>query len=128
MSFSKSLGWQNNYRPFIRAVYDAFLEWTKREGVYGSWGFKDLPFGAIVAIAKLTAIYDAAALYPKLTGRVQQFGDFGPGRYAWRIEEVQALKTPLPYRGQQGLWALDQATIADVWKATELQNWRGEND
>lgn len=113
--------------PFTQATYDAFKAWMEREHI-SEFNFGMLPFGAIVAVGKLVAIYDAPALHKKLTGRVREFGDFGHGRYAWRIEEVQALKTPLPYRGQQGLWALDQATIADVWKATELQNWRGEND
>lgn len=104
---------------FTQATYDAFKAWMEREGV-AEWNFGKLPFGAIVAIAKLTAIYDAAALYPKLTGRVQQFGDFGPGRYAWRLDEVQALKTPLLYRGQQGLWTLDEQTIDALWRSEKV--------
>ncbi len=110
---AKNTDWKHA-REFTRAIYDAFLEWTKKEGVYGAWGFKDLPYGAIVATAELTAIYDTIALYPKLTGRVQQFGDFGSGRYAWRLEKVRMLKTPMPYRGQQGLWTLPDDVVVEL--------------
>lgn len=110
---AKDTDWQHAL-PFTQAVYDAFLEWTKREGVYGNWGFKDLPFGAIVCTAELTAIYDAATLYPKLEGRVKHFGDFSYPRYAWRLENVRMLKSPMSYRGQQNLWDLPADVVAQL--------------
>lgn len=109
---AKKTDWQHA-REFTRAIYDAFKELMAREGML-SFNFRDLPYGAIVATAELTAVYDTVALYPKLTGRVQQFGDFGHGRYAWRLEDVQPLKTPMPYRGQQGLWDLPTDVVAQI--------------
>lgn len=102
---AKKTDWQHA-REFTRAIYDAFKEYMAREGLL-SFNFRDLPYGAIVATAELTAIYDTVLLYPKLTGRVQQFGDFGHGRYAWRLENVKALAEPIPLRGQQGLWDIE---------------------
>ncbi len=32
------------------------------------------------------------------------YGDFAPGRYAWLLEDVQALPEPVPARGRQQLW------------------------
>lgn len=32
------------------------------------------------------------------------YGDFAPGRYAWVLEDVQALPEPVPARGRQQLW------------------------
>ena len=38
------------------------------------------------------------------------FGDFRPGRFAWLLDEVQPLDTPIPFKGGQGLsrsWSPD---------------------
>ncbi len=32
------------------------------------------------------------------------FGDFGPSRFAWQLENVVRLAKPIPCRGAQGLW------------------------
>jgi hypothetical protein len=32
------------------------------------------------------------------------FGDFKPGRFAWVLEDVRRLVTPVPLKGRQGLW------------------------
>ena len=33
-----------------------------------------------------------------------QYGDFGPGRYAWLLEDVQFVLPPREVPGRQGLW------------------------
>ena len=40
----------------------------------------------------------------KLTPQERAFGDYTPGRYAWLLSDVQALPTPIPAKGQLGLW------------------------
>lgn len=32
------------------------------------------------------------------------FGDYTPGRYAWKLEDVEMFKEPIPVKGQQRLW------------------------
>lgn len=32
------------------------------------------------------------------------FGDFSPGRWAWRIRDSELLPVPIPAKGRQGLW------------------------
>lgn len=32
------------------------------------------------------------------------YGDYAPGRWAWRFEDVLVLKKPIEMRGYQGLW------------------------
>jgi activating signal cointegrator 1 len=34
------------------------------------------------------------------------WGDLSPGRYAWDLVEVQPIMPPVPWRGEQGLWAV----------------------
>ena len=35
------------------------------------------------------------------------YGDFTVGRYAWRLEEPEIFKNPIPASGKQGLWNFD---------------------
>lgn len=60
----------------------------------------DLPLGAIICVGDLTDCIPTS-LVPK---NEQHFGDFTPGRFAWRIEHVKALLNPIEIRGKQGLW------------------------
>ncbi|KPV50187.1 hypothetical protein SE17_28415 [Kouleothrix aurantiaca] len=41
---------------------------------------------------------------PPLDSNEYAFGDYTPGRYAWLLSDVQALSTPIPAKGQLGLW------------------------
>jgi hypothetical protein len=35
------------------------------------------------------------------------FGDYTPGRYAWILEDFEMLPTPIPAKGQLGLWEFE---------------------
>lgn len=35
---------------------------------------------------------------------VRPYGDFGPNRYAWLLDDIEAVAEPVPARGRQGLW------------------------
>lgn len=43
------------------------------------------------------------------------FGDFSPGRYAWKLENVRAID-PFPVKGRQGLFEveIDKERLAAV--------------
>ena len=71
-----------------------------------------LPFGAIVTICTLV---DCKKI--QITGKTEQilnpqdlsekelaFGDYTLSRYAWILEDIQHLITPIPTKGKQGLW------------------------
>ena len=77
-----------------------------------------LPFGAIVARCELRACVPTEKLQGQpwcsygprkwdLTDQERAFGDYTPGRYAWLLSDVQALPTPIPVKGQLGLWEYD---------------------
>lgn len=86
-------------------------------------GVADFPRGAIVARCELRdccKVYHhthngqpaAPLLISADTSRADplpgepelSFGDYTPGRYAWLLSDVQALPTPIPAKGQLGLW------------------------
>ena len=41
---------------------------------------------------------------PPANSNERAFGDYTPGRYAWLLADARPLATPIPARGQLGLW------------------------
>lgn len=72
---------------------------------------RDLPFGKAVAIAYQTGCYrtedfiNNPEVYP-LSENERAFGNFSPGRYAWKLENVRAIE-PFTVKGRQGLFEVE---------------------
>jgi len=64
---------------------------------------RDLPLGGIVAIAELVACVPTDGMNGYLSGRELAFGDYSPGRFAWRLEGIRPVGFA-PCRGYQGFW------------------------
>lgn len=102
------------------------------------------PFGCVVAVAHLTGCYSTEHLTDArkahgLIGPIahcdELAGNYGPGRYGFRLDNVQALKDPLPLKGAQGFfrWAppedlearlcppADHAAMAQRWDAFRVR-------
>lgn len=76
-----------------------------------------LPLGAVVAVADLV---DCRPTTPKLPTTQpaepfsqldREFGDWSPGRFAWRMARVRALREPLECPGAQGIWTPSRAVV-----------------
>lgn len=79
--------------------------------------FDELPFGAVVAVATITACVrlNASEMFEeKLEERERDCGDYRPGRYAWELSDVTALKNPVRCPGARGLWTLPDDIAARV--------------
>lgn len=75
-----------------------------------------MPRGAIIAICELADCrqipkpgyhtLDGSSLWvpPNQDTNEFHFGDYTPGRWAWILNNVQALPDPVPARGSLGLW------------------------
>jgi hypothetical protein len=66
--------------------------------------YQDLPRGAVIAIARIVDCVPAELVVAGLGKRQRALGDFGPGRWAWQLADVQPLPEPEPARGALGLW------------------------
>lgn len=106
-----------NGAPFYGAL---LAEYGKpRQHWYGIPGIDvaRIPRGAIIAVCKLTGCFatngfsSALRLPPDEPER--SFGNYAPGRYAWRLEDVRRLDTPIPLRGQLGLWDLALCDVCE---------------
>ncbi|HVB09053.1 MAG TPA: ASCH domain-containing protein [Bacillota bacterium] len=69
-----------------------------------------LPRGAIVATCRLVDVRPIASPADAPPGDHAAFGDFGPGRWAWVLEDIRPLVPPRPARGRLGLWEIDIQT------------------
>lgn len=109
--------------PYALALtHDAVFQRAITDAVYEA--ILNPPRGAVVAVAQLvecrfTGTHDEPTpqWVRDLSPQELAFGDFSPGRYGWRFEDVRALPEPVPCRGTQGIWRL----TAEVWESIAQQ-------
>jgi len=80
----------------IAEIRDAF----HAEGPLGYLMFDDLPFGAIIATAKISVVGDVDFFHPQLVERA--LGDYRRGRWCMCLTDVCRLDVPIPFKGRQG--------------------------
>ena len=87
--------------------------------------FDDLPRGCILGIVYLDNIFETHGTMVSTADRM--YGDWGPGRYAWKITTRIPFDEPIPARGFQRLWnwqmpdmVIDELAPfgADEWEKT----------
>lgn len=98
---------------------------------------KTRPIGCVVAVAELTACFHTEVLTDpraaNLVGELRECdelaGNYAPGRFAFRLDQVRPLVEPLPIIGRQGFFhwkppadletrllpAVDHETMAAAW-------------
>jgi len=64
-----------------------------------------LPLGAIVAVCRLADVRRTEIVEPTLSENERRLGNYEPGRFAWFLEDVDALPEPIPAKGSLGLWS-----------------------
>jgi hypothetical protein len=64
-------------------------------------------FGRILAVARIAFVIPSDGLVARaLLAEERALGDWSPGRFGWRIDQVCPLPRPVPCRGRQRLWTL----------------------
>lgn len=97
-------------REFLsRCFQEPFCSALTRAG-YNAPG--ELPSGAIVATARLVDVKPTHLATLRIDAYEREFGNYGPGRYAWCLDNVHQLPAPIPYRGERGLWWLPDEALA----------------
>lgn len=101
--------------PFYSAIEDAG-GWLPIPGAGNNSELK-LPRGVIIAVVDLVECISTnvnhSGLWPVGTQELA-FGDFSPGRWAWRLENVRKLAEPIPVRGFQFLWEVSPDVVAAI--------------
>jgi len=111
--------WSTPYRGVI-AIHAA-KRWTADERDYADMfadrydtRLRNAPRGVIVAVARIVDCRRTECLH--VCEQEYDFGNFGPERYGWLLDDVRELREPVPCRGFQSMWPLDQG-IADLVNA-----------
>lgn len=88
-----------------------------------------MPLGVIVAVCELVAIDSTNNILPQLrawkkgrdywdlTSQERAFGDYSADRFAWFLKDIRPLKTPVPCKGMQGLWAVPAHIVQQIKEA-----------
>lgn len=63
-----------------------------------------LPIGAVIATARLARIVRTECISGLIPALERHLGNYERGRYAWFLEEIEALPEPIAARGALGLW------------------------
>ncbi len=67
--------------------------------------WSQLPRGCAIALVKLTdCVLITEELIAQQSETERSLGDWQPGRYAWKLEQLHLLTPPIPIKGKQGLW------------------------
>ncbi len=75
-------------------------------------GTDPLPAKAIIAVAHLQDCVPTETVRPSPPER--HFGYFSPGRFAWRLKDIQPLSEPVPVDGHHKLWTVPPEVLAVV--------------
>ena len=119
---TETRSWSTRYRGilaihasagFKRAERDLCCEVPFPEGLRNLRP-ADLPLGAIIGTCRLVACVrtDADEIlngHSDLVVDEADFGDYGPERYAWILDDVRRLLKPIPARGSLGIWNFDES-------------------
>ena len=105
--------WATNYRGQL-AIHAAKRRarpsewhpgiWTALKDAGFAWNGEDLPYGCIVCTVELVNVVRTETMYMPATAREGWFGDYSPGRFAWRLESVHQAMDNIPARGGQRIW------------------------
>ena len=79
----------------------------------------EIPLGAIVAVCRVVDVQLTQALVDGLTDQERALGNYEPGRYGWRLDDIIELPVPIPCKGSLGLWTVP-AQIAEAVSIAQL--------
>jgi hypothetical protein len=68
----------------------------------------DIPLGCVVATCQVVGCVATERVDTTQLGKERILGNFGPGRYAFYLEDVMKVDPPVPARGALSVWEFDE--------------------
>jgi activating signal cointegrator 1 len=117
--------WRTPFRGLvaIHASKGFTTEYQELADDFGRRGLLDcpLPTGAIIGVARIASCEPTENVRARLGALEREVGDYGPGRFAWRLEGVRSLQDPIPCRGALSLWTVPPAVAREIeWQLGSL--------
>jgi hypothetical protein len=103
--------WQASYRGLI-AIH-ASKRWTDEEKEAAAMLHRQFPaiplienptLGAVLCICRMLDCVRTESISPSVSAHERAVGGWATGRWAWEMEVLEVFDTPIPLRGQQGLF------------------------
>ena len=70
-----------------------------------------LPLGVVLCVVKLVSCIRTEQIAAALSEQELAFGDYTPGRWAWKLDLQWELPKPVLARGALGLWDIDDKLV-----------------
>jgi hypothetical protein len=80
-----------------------------------------IPQGVVLCTVRIAEVLPTKAVRNGIADVDYELGDYGPNRFAWRLDELRRLPTPVPLRGAQGLFNLPRDVEAAINDQQEQQ-------
>jgi len=103
-----------------------FIYWPEVREYYVDAGITDpsqLRFGEVVAVCDLVDCVPTQELIRsgQVTSQEGHFGNYEPGRFGWKLENIRPLVRGLSWRGSQGFFGIPDTAIEAALKQSEVQ-------
>lgn len=72
-----------------------------------------LPRGALIGVVRLVACHRTNTMVIDWDSEDSECGDFADGRYGWQRSDYHTFAEPVPYRGSQGFFDVQDCMVAD---------------
>lgn len=89
------------------SFFKRYLTLAARRGL---WDFDAPALGGVVGTAIFAGVERTDCLMRWITDTEHAFGNYGPRRFGWMLQDPQAINPPLRLRGQQGIFIWDMPT------------------
>ena len=110
VKYIETRSWKTNYRGKIY-IHASLKKVPKKDerinNLIGLLKDKDFKYGHIIAEAILVdCIYMDEEFLSNIKEDHQEYicGEYSIGRYAWILKDIKELKTPIPAKGNLGIW------------------------
>lgn len=113
--------WNTNYRGRIlihasKAKNKEAMRLCSEEPFYsvigGLYGFYKLPFGAIIGEVTVEDTFSTISVESQIRKTNEwYYGDYSPGRYAWKLTSPIKFELPIPAKGSLSIWEYIQENL-----------------
>lgn len=90
-------------RPYRSVLFEA--GYTKLEHFH---------LGCALGIVDLVDIQPTEEVRGMISQQEKSFGNYADRRFAWRLENIRAFDKPIPMKGMQGLFDVEQAILPEI--------------
>lgn len=104
--------WETRYRGLLAIHAAALPVGAEDKALLEKYGIEEAPLSCFLAVVQLVdCIPMTEEFIAEQSAQEIEWGDWRPGRWAWKFENLMKLETPIPAKGYQQIWNITDAEI-----------------